>query len=166
MLAASEDAAGIQALMSAYDGSRKTRSGALKKRERHFLEEFHSAPSAVMFIVGQGIGYVPVPGAGEGFTEISQLLNDPGLSDRASVVIILARQRHPESLDLLRNALQDKDWAVRAAAAQMVAHTAQVDLRDALPPLFDDKNQKVRFRAAGAYLRLLLVEKKAAKTKE
>jgi len=166
ILAASDDPTGIQALMAAYDGSRKTRSNALKKRERSFFEKFHSAPSAVLFIVGEGIGSVPVPGAGEGFTAISQLLKDPGLSDRASVVLILARKRGPESLGLLRNALQDKDWSVRAAAAQMIAHTARLDLHDALPSLFDDKNQKVRFRAAGAYLHLLLVERKAEKKKE
>lgn len=165
ILATSGDAAGIQALMAAYDGSRKTRSNALKRQERQFAEKFHSAPSAVMFVLGEGIGNVPVPGAGEGFTAISQLLKDPGLSDRANVVLILARKREPESLELLRKALQDKDWSVRASAAQMIAHTARVDLRDDLPPLFDDKNEKVRFRAAGAYLHLLLVEKKAEKKK-
>ena len=159
ILAARGDPAGIRALKEVYSGARKTRSSGLKKKERHFLEEFHSAPSAVLFIVGEGIGYVPVPGAGEGFTAISSLLKDPGLSDRASVLFILARKRTPESLELLRGALDDEDWSVRASAAQMIVHTAQTALRDSLPRLFDDKNEKVRFRAAGAYLHLLLAEK-------
>ena len=109
-----------------------------------------------MFILGQGIGYVPVPGAGEGFSAISALLKDPGLSDRASALFILARKHDPRSRDLLRSALQDTDWSVRAAAAQIIAHTAQIQLQESLAPLFEDKNQKVRFRAAGAYLHLRL----------
>ena len=124
------------------------------------MEKFHSAPSAVLFIVGEGVGYVPVPGAGEGFSAISDLLKDPGLSDRASAMLILARDRKGAAGDLLRRALEDSDWSVRASAAQFIAHTAQTRLRDALTPLFEDKNSKVRFRAAGAYLHLSLTEQK------
>jgi HEAT repeat protein len=160
ILAAAGNPAGISALRDVYRGTRKTHFGELKTRERHFFEEFHSAPSAVMFIVREGVGYVPVPGAGEGFSAISSLLKDPGLSDRASTLFILARKRDADSLELLRGAVHDEDWSVRAAAAQMIANTAQTDLLDSLRPLFEDKNEKVRFRAAGAYLHLILAEKR------
>jgi HEAT repeat protein len=160
VLAGLGDPAGTSALMDVYEGNRKTRSGALKKEERSVLEGFHSAPSAVMFVVGKGIGYVPVVGAGEGFSAITMLLKDSGVSDRANVLFILGRTKSSESLDLLRKALQDDDWSVRAVAAQMIAQTARTELRDSLPPLFEDKNHKVRFRAAGAYLHLLLVAAK------
>jgi HEAT repeat protein len=162
-LAVAGDPAGIGALKEVYQGTRKSRSSGLKEKERHFVEQFHSAPSAMMFVVGEGVGYVPVPGAGEGFTAITSLLKEPGLSDRASVLFILAKKRTPESQELLRGALQDADWSVRASAAQLIAHTAQTALLDSLPRLFDDKNQKVRFRAAGAYLHLLLAEKVSVK---
>ena len=158
-LAATGDPAGISALQEVYRGTRKTRSSGLKKQERQFIERFHSMPSAVMFVVGEGIGNVPVPGAGEGFTAISSLLKEPGLSDRASALFLLARKRTPESLELLRGGLTDQDWSVRASAAQIIAHTAQTALQDSLPRLFDDKNKKVRFRAAGAYLHLLRAKK-------
>ena len=159
ILGASGDPAGIAALNEVFRGTRKTRSNELRKRERHFVEQFHSTPSAVLFIVGEGIGYVPVPGAGEGFSAISSLLRDPKLSDRASALLILARKPTPESQDLLRSALHDEDWSVRATAAQMISHTAQSGLQDSLPSLFEDKSEKVRFRAAGAYLHLAQVEK-------
>lgn len=158
ILALQGDPAGIRALDEVYRGTRKTRSNQLKKRERRFLEQFHSPSSAVLFLVSQGIGYVPVPGAGEGFSAISSLLRDPQLSDRASALLILARKSSPESRELLRGALHDQDWSVRATAVQMIAHTAQDALQDSLPPLFDDKKEKVRFRAAGAYLHLMLAE--------
>ena len=159
ILGASGDPAGITALNEVFRGTRKTRSNELKTRERHFVEQFHSAPSAVLFIVGEGIGYVPDPGAGEGFSAISALLRDSKLSDRASALLILARKPTPESQDLLRTGLHDEDWSVRATAAQMIAHTAQSGLQDSLPLLFDDKSEKVRFRAAGAYLHLARAEK-------
>lgn len=159
VLAGMQDHAGTTALMDVYDGKRKTSSNLLKKEERSTFDEFHSLPSATMFVLGKGIDYIPVPGAGEGFTAITMLLKDPKLSDRANALFILCRSKSPESLKLLEKALQDDDWSVRAVAAQMIAHTAQTNLRDSLPPLFKDKNQKVRFRAAGAYLRLSLIAK-------
>jgi HEAT repeat protein len=159
LLAGLQDPAGTSALMEVYDGKRKTSSNILRKQERSTFEEFHSLPSAMTFVIGKGIGYVPVPGAGEGFTAITMLLKDPKVSDRANALLILCRIKNLESQNLLRKALQDDDWSVRAMAAQMIAHTAQTDLRDSLPPLFKDDNHKVRFRAAGAYLHLLLIAK-------
>jgi HEAT repeat protein len=155
LLAGLQDPAGTSALMEVYEGKRKTSSNILRKEERSTFDEFHSLPSAMTFVIGKGIGYVPVPGAGEGFTAITMLLKDPKVSDRANALLILCRIKNLESRNLLRKALQDDDWSVRAMAAQMIAHTAQTELRDSLPPLFKDNNHKVRFRAAGAYLHLL-----------
>lgn len=47
---------------------------------------------------------------------------------------------------------------MRASAAQMITQSARVELRDDLVPLFSDKNWKVRFRAAGAFLHLALIQ--------
>ena len=155
VLAGWKDSAGTSYLREIYDGKRKSQSGLLHREERNFVGEFHSVPSALMFIVGKGIGYAPIPGAGEGFSAVALLVKDPGLSDRAHVLLILGRTKSAESSDLLRRALQDHDWSVRAVAAQMIAQTAQAELGEALLPLFEDKNRKVRFQAAGAYLHLL-----------
>jgi HEAT repeat protein len=156
-LAEVRNTAGLTALKEVYDRTRRTRSNALKKEKRNFTEEFHSVSSAMMFIASKGVGYVPVPGAGEGFSAISGLLKDPGMSDRAYVLTMLCQTKSEESVAMLRKALQDEDWSVRATAVQMIAHTAQAELRDALLALFEDKSEKVRFRAAGAYLHLLLM---------
>ena len=99
---------------------------------------------------------MPVPGVGEGFTALTELLADPDLSARANVLLLLGKERDPQSADLIKRALTDDDWSVRASAAQVIAHTARVELRESLVPLFDDKKEKVRFRAAGAYLHLFL----------
>jgi HEAT repeat protein len=157
VLASWRDSAGTQALMEVYDGTRKTRSNIISKEKRTLLEQFHSYPSAMMFVLSKGVGYVPVPGAGEGFSAITTLLKDPGLSDRASVLLILCRGKNKQSRVLLAKALKDDNWSVRAVATQIISQTAQTDFRSSLPPLFEDKNDKVRFRAAGAYLHLELV---------
>jgi HEAT repeat protein len=158
-LADRKDPVGVSALVDFYNGKRKTKSSLIHKEERSVVGEFHSVPSALMFIVGKGVGFAPVPGAGEGLSSMTLLLKDPALSDRAHILLILARTKSSDSLELLRSALQDRDWSVRAVAAQMIAQTARAELRDSLLPLFDDQNRKVRFQAAGAYLHLLLVAK-------
>jgi HEAT repeat protein len=152
------DPAGTKALMEIYEGERKSSSSMIQKRKRQTTEQFYSVPSGLMFVVSRGVGYVPVPGVGEGFSAFTELIRDKGLSDRAGVILIVGQSKDPETTDLLRSALQDKDWSVRAAAAQMIAHTARVELRDDLLPLFSDKNRKVHFRAAGAFLHLALIQ--------
>jgi len=152
------DPAGTEALLEIYEGKRKSGSSLVEKEKRETTDQFHSIPSAMMFVVSRGIGYVPLPGVGEGFSALTTLLHDKGFSDRAAVILILGQEKTPETAGLLRKALDDKDWSVRAAAAQMIAQGARVELRDGLVPLFNDSNHKVRFRAAGAFLHLAMIK--------
>ena len=154
VLAGLEDSAGTGALMDIYNRKRKTRSNLLAQKKRSFFDEFHSPQSAFTFLVAKGIGFAPIPGAGDGLSAITELLRDPGLSDRAEVLFVLCRTNTPESRNLLSKALRDDDWSVRAAATQIIAQMAKTEFRESLLPLFDDKNQRVRLRAAGAYLHL------------
>lgn len=102
----------------------------------------------------EGIEYVPVPGVGAGFSAISSLISDPNLSPRAMALMMVGRDNDSQVDNLLREALKDSDWSVRATAVQMIAFTGRSEMREEMVPLFHDKNEKVRFRAAGAYLRL------------
>jgi len=157
-LATLEDPEGRTVLMDVYDRKRKTRSNLLEQKKRSFFDEFHSPQSTLLFLISQGIGYVPVPGAGDGYSAISELLKDPELSDRAQVLFVLTRKKNDESFALLGRALRDGDWSVRAAATQIIAQKAWTEFRDSLISLFEDKNYRVRLRAAGAYLHLSLAE--------
>ncbi len=100
-----------------------------------------------------------MPGVGAGFSAAMGLLNDPELTPRAVSLILLARVKSARVDALLRSGLSDKDWTVRASAAQMIAFTARSGMREELVPLFTDKTEKVRFRAAGAYLHLAMAIK-------
>lgn len=160
------DPEGTQALREIFDGKRKASAGTIRKEERGLTSQFHSLPAAMMFMVSRGIGYVPLPGVGEGFSAVTKLLRDPQFSDRAAVVLILGQDKNPAADDLLHQALKDEDWTVRAAAVQIIAHTARMKWRDQLPPLFEDKSHKVRFRAAGAFLHLALLQYSEGKPKD
>lgn len=104
------------------------------------------------------LDYIPVPGVGEGLSALTTLVRDAGFSDRAEVILILGQSKDTETAAVLRKALHDEDWSVRAVAAQAIAQSARLELRDDLLPLFSDKSQKVRFRAAGAFLRLAYLQ--------
>jgi len=158
-LYALNDPQGRAWLIDVYNGSQKASSSTVSSQSRKIRSNFHSFTSAGMFIVTQGIGYVPVPGVGEGFSAANDLLSDPELSPRAASLLLLAKEKSDQTDDLLREALKDKDWSVRASAAQMIAYTARTGLSEDLVPLFTDKKDKVRFRAAGAYLHLASLEK-------
>lgn len=148
------DEEGTEALYEVFDRRMSGRSNAVRREARSFFSKFHTMKSSMLMIVTQGIGFVPVPGAGAGMTALTMLLSDPELSARANVVLLLGRKKSEESDELLRQALGDKDWTVRAASAQVIAQSGRLDLQDALLPLLDDPKEKVRFRAAGAYLHL------------
>lgn len=114
----------------------------------------------MLTVVSEGIGFVPIPGAGAGMSALTELLGDPEFSVRANTVILLGRANTPTANDVLHRALSDKDWSVRAAAVQVIAQSARVALQKDLLALFDDSNDKVRYRAAGAYLHLDVLRQK------
>jgi len=149
--------AGKTALYDVYTGKDKATSDLIHTDARKFMNNFHSLQSTGMFFVSTGLGYVPVPGVGQGFSAIIGLLSDANLSPRATALLLLARQKDSWTNNLLKNALGDSDWSVRASAAQLIAYGARTELSPELVPLFVDKDQKVRFRAAGAYLHLASV---------
>jgi HEAT repeat protein len=112
---------------------------------------------ALLFALTQGAGFVPVPGAGAGFSALESLVSESEFSPRASVAILLAKDRSEETEQALEFALKDDDWPVRAAAAQALAIRNQPSLSRDLVPLLTDKKPQVQYRAAAAYIRLRAV---------
>lgn len=149
-----KDPMGKLALEEVLDKDVKTSSSMLQREKRHFLANFYSIHSTTAFLLDTGGGFVPVPGVGMGMSEVAQLMTDTALTPRATVVLILGRDKGKDVDKILRDSLEDKDWTVRATAALMIALTARKHMRNDLVPLFSDADERVRFRAAGAYLHL------------
>src|SRR4029077_11022233 len=102
-------------------GENKASSGYITKEKRDALRMLHMPRTMFLFALRQGVGGAPVPGLGEGIASMQGLLTDPGVSGRATAALLLGKDADPATLVSLKDALQDKDWSVRAAAAHSLA---------------------------------------------
>lgn len=148
------DPSGKAALLSVLSGDTKTSSNFFTKQKRDAMRMMQTPKGMFMFALKAGIGFVPVPGMGQGLSSMQGLLSDPSVSGRASAALLLSRERDAATFEALRDALTDKDWSVRAAAVHALALRGDARIRKDLEPLLDDKKEGVRLRAAAAFLRL------------
>jgi HEAT repeat protein len=150
--------AGKEVLMAVLAGEKKTSSGYITKQKRDAMRMMKNPGGLFKFAVKRGIGFAPIPGLGTGIASMESLMKDSGISGRALAALLLSRDTDAASLEVLRDALSDKDSSVRAAAVHSIALRNQPEVRKDLIPLFDDKKDTVRYRAAAAYLRLETIE--------
>lgn len=158
------DPAGKQALLSVLEGETKTASGYFTAEMRQALRMMHTPATTFLYAVRQGMGFVPLPGLGEGVASMQALLTDSGISGRATAVLLLGRDKDPALLPALKDALHDKNWTVRAAAVHALALRDDPALKKELVPIVDDEGEKegVRLRAAAGYLRLTAIQTRTA----
>jgi HEAT repeat protein len=114
----------------------------------------HTPTTTFLFAVREGMGFVPVPGLGQGFASMQAILADPSTSGRATAVLLLGKDKDPALLSALKDALHDSNWTVRAAAVHSLALRDDPTLKKDLVPLLEDDKEGVRLRTAAAFLRL------------
>lgn len=148
------DPEGKKALLSILSGESKASSGYFAKQKRDALRLMHTPKPMFMFALRTGAGFAPVPGLGTGVASMQALLSDPSVSGRATAALLLEKERDDQTLAALREALQDKDWSVRAAAVHSLVLRDEPVFQADIIPLEDDKTEGVRLRAAAGYLRL------------
>jgi HEAT repeat protein len=148
------DPLGHEALLAVLSGETKTASGFITRQKRDALRMLHTPKMLFLFALQQGANFAPVPGLGAGVSSLQGILSDQGVSGRAATALLLSNDRDPEVLLALQDALTDKDWSVRAAAVHAIALRNNPALEKDLLPLFEDKKEAVRLRAAAGYLRL------------
>ena len=148
------DPTGRAVLLSVVQGQTKASSGYVSKQKREALRMFKTPVTLIGTLVKFGVGFAPVPGLGTGLSSLRGLMKNGEVAPRALALLDLSQDRHPDTLQALREALNDKDWSVRAAAVHALALRNQTDALDDLIPLLDDKKDAVSYRAAFAYLRL------------
>ena len=152
------DPEGKKALLSIVSGETKASSGYFAKQKRDALRMMHTPKTMFLFAVKQGAGFAPVPGLGEGVSSMQALLSDPSVSGRATAALLLEKDNDPQTLSALKDALQDKDWSVRAAGVHALVLRDDPAFEADIIPLLDDKTEAVRLRAAAGYLRLETVK--------
>jgi len=148
------DPVGRDAMVSVLSGDMKIASGFITKQKRDTLRMLHTPTTLLLFAARTGVGFVPVPGLGEGISSLQGILTDPDISGRATTALLLGPDKDPAVLAALRDALADKNGSVRAAAAHAIAMRNDPKLQADLLPLLEDKKEAVRLRAAAGYLRL------------
>jgi len=153
-----DDPAGRDALLEVVQGKTKTGKSFFSDQKREAMAAFKTKKRFFAYLFRMGIRFAPVPGLAMGISSMESLTHDPGVSGRSLPLLAFARGNDPETLQALREALKDKDAVVRASAVHSLAMRNDPSAKDDLIPLMDDKEDKVRYRAAVAYLRLKKVE--------
>jgi HEAT repeat protein len=152
------DPAGREFLIGVLNGDMKVFSGMVAAHVRETKRTVETPNLLIMNAVKLGVPLAPVPYLGIGYSSAQAIIAHRGISERAATALLLGKDQDSEVVAALRNALTDKNASVRAAAVQslgLIADTATKQNAAALfVPLFNDKNQAVRLRAAASYLRL------------
>ena len=148
------DPQGRTVLLSVVEGETKASSGYVVKQKRDALRMLKTPATLISTLAKFGVGFAPVPGLGTGFSSLRGIMKNSEATPRAMALLDISQDRRSDTLQLLRQALNDKDWSVRAAAVHALAVRNQTDARDDLIPLLDDKKEAVSYRAAFTYLRL------------
>ena len=155
---ARQDPVGRTALLAVLEKKSKNSSNFFSKQKREGLRMMHTPRTTFLFAAKEGIGFVPVPGLGEGVASMQGILASSGVPGRASATLLLGADRDPATIDALRGALSDKVWSVRAAAVHSISLRNDPALKKELEPLLTDAKEPVRLRAAAGYLRLSAIE--------
>jgi len=92
-LYARQSPGGKAELLAVLEGESKAASGFLNKQKREGLRMMHTPRTTFLYAVRQGMGFVPVPGLGEGIASMQGLLSDPGVSGRASAALLLGKEK-------------------------------------------------------------------------
>ncbi len=157
---AMKDPAGKAALLSVLSGETKTSSSFLTLQKRDALRLIHTPKPMFLFALKAGAGFVPIPGVGAGVASMQGILSDPGVSGRATAALLLGTEKDKATAAALRDALEDKDWSVRAAAVHSLALRNDVSVKPDLARLLNDSKEQVRLRAAAGYLRLAFLTRR------
>ncbi len=153
-LYALNDPEGKKALLSIISGESKADSNYFAKQKRDALRMMHIPKTMFLFAVRTGAGLAPVPGLGAGVSSMQALLSDPAVSGRATAVLLLEKDKDEQTLTALKEALQDKEWSVRAAGVHALVIRDDPAFQTDIVPLIDDKTEAVKLRVAAGYLRL------------
>jgi HEAT repeat protein len=126
------------------------------------MDTLHNPKELAMIGLEQGIGYVPFAGIGWDAWRYTHK-KDPH-PVRAVAATLLAHDPDPKSsAALVKAALNDKDWIVRAAALEAIAERGDASLEDKIEASLYDVNSHVRFTAAATVIRLNALRKSVRK---
>jgi HEAT repeat protein len=146
------DQAGTDVMMAVLLGEQADSSGFVSGSIRSMKLKLHDPKALLMIGINEGAGFAGPFGMGVPIAE--GLFKDNQASGKTVAALLLATDRSPRSLGALKEALMEKNWTVRAAAARAIARRDATPLYDNVAMLLDDRRDEVEFSAAAAVIRL------------
>jgi len=147
------DPTGRQLLVAVLLGDQADSSNFFASSIHDMKEKMHDTKGLVLIGVKEGAGAFLGP-ASMGIPVAEGLLKDANASGKTVAAALLAKDTQPETLKAIRQALGDKNWTVRAAAARVLALAGRTEAFDTIAGLLDDKKEEVEYSAAAAVIRL------------
>jgi HEAT repeat protein len=147
------DRSGQDLFVEVLDGDRKVSTGLVRGGLQKVHEELHDPKALAELGSEQAAGAFLGP-AGFGVTAAVELAKDKAAPARAISARLLANDTSDIAREVLREALQDRSWIVRAAAAEALGVHGSLNDVATLAPLLDDNQKEVRYRAAAAIIRV------------
>lgn len=146
------DQMGVDILTDVLAGEQTDASGFLSSSFRSMRLKLHDRKALLLMGMQEGAGFAGPFGVG---VPIAQgLLTDSQASGRTVAALLLANDRSQQSLEALKQALAEKNWTVRTAAARAIAKRNATSLYTSVAPLLNDKKDEVEFSAAATIIRL------------
>ena len=146
------DRSGEDLFVEVLDGDHKVSTGLVSGGLHKVHEELHDPTGLAELGAVQAAGAFLGP-AGFGVAAAIELSKDKAAPARAISARLLADDMSEDGRQALRDALQDKSWVVRAAAAEALGVHGSANDVATLAPLLDDEHKEVRYRAAAAVIR-------------
>jgi HEAT repeat protein len=146
------DHSGEDILIAVVDGDRRATAG-LRDGAMHTMNKDLHSPATLARIGALQAGSMLLGPFGIGITAYEYMHKNGGESARVTAIEQISQEKTNPVRTNLISALNDKDPAVRAAAAKALGkdyHDKAVS--DALLPVFDDAKRPVRLTAAAAYI--------------
>jgi len=147
------DSSGEDLLLAVVAGDQPVKPGMIKREKHKAAKELHNPRTLATMGIEHGGGFFLGP-FGFGLKALEFIHKNGGDADRAAAVDLVAEEHTEEVHAALIDALDDKDFAVRAAAARALGNWPGNDTASKLRKLFDDDRLAVRLSAAASFIRV------------
>lgn len=147
------DHSGRDVLIEVLEGESSPSEGFIKSSFEEADKKLHNPHELAMMGINEASGAFLGPFS-MGVVLAERMAKDKTAGARALSATLLASDHDPRSVRDIDVALQDKNWAVREAAAKAIGHYPCKAVLADLEPLLDDKKEEVKLMAAASILKI------------
>lgn len=150
-----DDHSGRNIFFEVLAGERRTSPGLIKSHVNQAMQEMHDPKALALIGINEASSQFLGPFS-MGVSMIEEYAKDTSAPVQALCAKLLASDNTSDTIEELKLALSDKNWAVRAAAARALATMGRYELVPQLREMMkDDKEEAARFVAAAAVVKLI-----------